>query len=309
MIARPDPFDVRRARRARRPAATRSTRAGVLAPADVHVAAAAVRAGGRSATRRSCSPPRSPSAGRGSGTSASTSRRSATRRRSTPRSRSTCPALPWPEPRRLDRRGRRQPARWRAAAARGQPALPRPLLARGGPAGARSCEAFAAPSRRSTSRGWRTAWRGCSPAGRRRSSSSPPPPRSCGASRSSRAGPAPARRRPWRGSWRCSPSRTPNVPLVALAAPTGSAAAAAAEGGPGGGRDAGRRRADARAAALAARRHPAPPAGQAPALLQPLPPRPRQPAPARRRDRRRDLDGVAVDDGPAGRGGAAAGAR
>ena len=37
-------------------------------------------------------------------------------------------------------------------------------------------------------------------------------------------------------------------------------------------------------------------------------PPPRQPAPARGRDRRRDLDGLAVDDGAAGRGGAAGGA-
>ena len=49
----------------------------------------------------------------------------------------------------------------------------------------------------------------------------------------------------------------------------------------------------------------APPARLAARQPQPLPPRPRQPAAPRRRDRRRDLDGVAVADGPAGRGRAA----
>ena len=49
----------------------------------------------------------------------------------------------------------------------------------------------------------------------------------------------------------------------------------------------------------------APPARLAPGQPQPLPPRPRQPPAARRRDRRRDLDGLALADGEAGRGGPA----
>ena len=47
---------------------------------------------------------------------------------------------------------------------------------------------------------------------------------------------------------------------------------------------------------------PAPAARLAPRQQHPLPPRPRQPAPARRRRGRRDLDGLADDDGPAARG-------
>ena len=98
------------------------------------------------------------------------------------------------------------------------------------------------------------------------------------------------------------------APLVALAAPTGKAAARLEEAV-----HAEAARLDVapsvRDALLGAQRVDAAPAARlAPGQPQPLPPQPRQPAPARRRDRRRDLDGLAVADGAAGRGGAAGGA-
>ena len=113
------------------------------------------------------------------------------------------------------------------------------------------------------------------------------------------------RRRP---CWRCSPSRPRSPagrrPRVALAAPTGKAAArlqqavedevAGLRPGRPGAASAGAAGGDPAPAARAAARH-----------LDPVPPPPRQPAAARRRRRRRDLDGLADDDGPAARGGAA----
>ena len=92
---------------------------------------------------------------------------------------------------------------------------------------------------------------------------------------------------------------------VALAAPTGKAAARLAQAvhdeaatlavDPG----------DPRPPHRPGRVDAAPAARLAPRRAQPLPPRPPQPAAARRRDRRRDLDGLAVADGPADRGRAA----
>ena len=97
-------------------------------------------------------------------------------------------------------------------------------------------------------------------------------------------------------------------PLVALAAPTAKAAARLEEAVHDGGREARRRRRRPRAAARPRRLDAAPAARLASRQPQPLPPQPHEPAAARRRDRRRDLDGLAVDDGPARRGRAPAGA-
>ena len=119
------------------------------------------------------------------------------------------------------------------------------------------------------------------------------------------AAPAPARRPPSPACWPCSPSRRAG----------GSAAGRAGRAHRQGGRPAagGRRAgppptlpADGPSARGPARRdHPAPAARAADPTTHPVPPRPRQPAAARRRGRRRDVDGVADDDGPAGRGGPA----
>ena len=91
-------------------------------------------------------------------------------------------------------------------------------------------------------------------------------------------------------------------PLVALAAPTGKAAARLAEAVH---TEAARLDIDdeirARLLALeASTLHRL--LGWKPGHPQPLPPRPRQPPPLRRRDRRRDLDGLALADGEADRG-------
>ena len=151
------------------------------------------------------------------------------------------------------------------------------------------------------------AWTGCSWAGRTTASARRRRPRCGGGSRSWPAARARARPRPWRGSWRCWSSSPAGVPpLVALAAPTGKAAQRLEEA-------VHEAAADPRFEAArefmlglsASTLHKL--LGARPGTEPPSPPS-RQPAPARGRDRRRDLDGVAVDDGPAGRGGAAGGA-
>ena len=97
---------------------------------------------------------------------------------------------------------------------------------------------------------------------------------------------------------------------IALAAPTGKAADPAPGGGAhragsrGGRRRPRRRRGPGRSPRRA---HAAPPAGLAARQQHPLPPRPHQPAQARRGRGRRVLDGRADDDGPAARGRASAG--
>ena len=94
-------------------------------------------------------------------------------------------------------------------------------------------------------------------------------------------------------------------PLIALAAPTGKAAARLTEAVHD---EAAKLDIDERRAGAAAqpRGHdPAPPARLAARHPQPLPPRPRQPPPARRRGRRRGVDGVPVADGAARRSRAA----
>ena len=83
---------------------------------------------------------------------------------------------------------------------------------------------------------------------------------------------------------------------------------AARGGGPPRSRPARRRRGDPRAAARARGLDAPPPARLEARHPQPLPPRPRQPAALRRRDRRRDVDGLALADGAADRGRPARGA-
>ena len=243
------------------------------------------------------------------------------RRRSTPTSPSTCRRCRGPSPRRGSRalaaqparRGRRgRRARRPAAAARRHAPVPRPLLARGAPGRRR-------PARARRRRRGRRATRTCSPTASQRlfagddaddrqrlaaATAVAAPPR-----RSSPAARARARRRPSRASSRCSPSRPPA-------------------------------RARRRRSSRSPRRPARPPRGS----RRPCTPRPRaldvddairaqllalhgstlhrllgwrpgshsrfrhhraQPAAARRRGRRRDLDGVAVADGAARRGGAA----
>ena len=149
--------------------------------------------------------------------------------------------------------------------------------------------------------------RGCSPAtGTPSSAPRPrPPPRGAGP-RCSPAGPAPARPPPWPGCWRCSPARhQPPAPpplRVALAAPDRQGRRPAAGGG--------RRRRGAGGSPTTERaRLPGsrpPPCtgcsgwrpGRRPGSGTTAPP-----AALRRRGRRRDVDGVADDDGPAARGG------
>ena len=96
------------------------------------------------------------------------------------------------------------------------------------------------------------------------------------------------------------------LPLIALAAPTGKAAARLEEAVH---EEAARLDVELRGPRAAAGGLQASTLhrllGWRPGQPQPLPPRPRQSAPPRRRDRRRDLDGVAVADGEAARGAAA----
>ena len=99
------------------------------------------------------------------------------------------------------------------------------------------------------------------------------------------------------------------APLIALAAPTGKAAARLEEAVHDEARAARRRPRPCAPRCSALRGLDAAPAARPPPRQpQPLPPPPRQPAPARRGRRRRDLDGVAVADGAARRGRAAGGA-
>ncbi len=98
--------------------------------------------------------------------------------------------------------------------------------------------------------------------------------------------------------------RTGGPPLrVALTAPTGKAAARLQEAVAR--RSPGCRRPDRRPGRRLAGGHPAPAARHPPRQRHPVPAPPRQPAAARRGRGRRVVDGVADDDDPAGRGGAA----
>ena len=109
---------------------------------------------------------------------------------------------------------------------------------------------------------------------------------------------APARPPRWPGCWRCWPSSRRDAAAdraerahrarrrPGCRRPSRTRTAAARPGGP-------------RPAGPAHRPDPAPAARLASRQQHPLPAPPRQPAPARRGRRRRDLDGVADDDGPA----------
>ena len=192
----------------------------------------------------------------------------------------------------------------------GSAAVPRSLLARGASGRRR-------PRGTERSRGGGGRRRAGSPSGstgcsrrcRQPAAARPPRPPRCGASPWSPAARERARRRRSPGSSRCSPSRR-SAPVRGRRSwrwphPTGKAAARLEEAVHA---EAARldvspmtSRPPARAPGLDA----APPARLAARQPQPLPPRPRQPPATRRGDRRRDLDGVAVAHGQAGRGGPA----
>ena len=193
-----------------------------------------------------------------------------------------------------------------------RPALPRPLP----PARAQVCDDLAGrarPSRRPRStrralarrrrrgsRGEPLQRRAARRRGRGRAAAGP---------RCSPAVPAPARPPRSPGCWRCSPTRPPHQGggcRSRSAAPTGKAAARLQEAvraelaRP-------RRPEDRDRVGRADGDDPAPAARLAARQRHPVPPRPRQPAQVRRGRRRRVLDGRADDDGPAARGGPAAG--
>ena len=229
-------------------------------------------------------------------------------------------ALAWPavdavdraarteRPRRRRRRGRSESA----AAPRRHLAVPRPLLARGAPDRRRPPGA-----RRRGARGRR---RGR--AGRRPRAALPRRRRRAPADGQRRRGPPSLRRRRGRPGHRQDDDRRTHRRAAGRAGRGGRPAPAAhrargahgrRRGAPGGGRPRRRRgarreRRRPRAAERRERLDPAPPARLAPGQPEPLPPPSRQPAAPRRRDRRRDLDGLALPDGAAARGGAPAGA-
>ena len=212
---------VRRAARRARPAGCcgRSTRSGVLAAADVHVAVrlAALagekrRGGARSRSRSRC-------ARRGSATCSSTSRRSADTASVESEEPVDLSALPWPSSGPWLARSAASPLvavgedggpTGRPLRLLGSAALPRPLLARGAPGRRRPAGARRRGER--ALRGRRARRRPATAVPERRR---PAPARCRGrcavaaGSRWSPAARAPARRRPSRGSSRCSPSRPP----------------------------------------------------------------------------------------------------
>ena len=202
------------------------------------------------------------------------------------------------------RRTRREPP---AAARRLRP-VPRPLLARG------------APGRRRPARARRRRSRSTRP--RLAAGLRPPVPGAAGRCGQRRAAATAVRRRFAVVAGGPGTGKTTTVarivallaeqagamPLVALAAPTGKAAARLEEAVHAEAASLDVAPDDPRRVAQPRRVDAAPAARLAAGQPQPVPARPRQPAPARRRDRRRDLDGVAVADGAADRGGAARGA-
>ena len=223
-------------------------------------------------------------------------------------------ALPWPEPDEWVRRVAASPlvavgedgAGEPPAAARRLRPLPRPLLARGTPGRRRPARA-----RR------RGVGRRVPPRRRPR-----PPVRRRGTTGQRRAAATAVRRRFAVVAGGPGTGKTTTVarivallaeqagamPLVALAAPTGKAAARLEEAVHAEARTLDVDAVHPRRAAQPRRVDAAPPARLAAGQPQPVPAPPRQPAAARRRDRRRDVDGVAVADGAGGRGGPARGA-
>ena len=221
--------------------------------------------------------------------------------------------LPWPAPAGLDRgrRGERAGRPGPPAPARGQRALPRPLLARGaagrdGPRGARQARHRPPPRprRRHHPPLHRRVPRRPSEAGGRRRGAPPP--------RGRRRRPGHRQddhRRPHRRAARGAGPRRRRRPTARRPRrPDREGRRPARRGGPHRGGAARRRPRDPRTAARARGLDAPPPARLEARHPQPLPPRPRQPAALRRRDRRRDLDGVAVADGPPHRGRPARGA-
>ena len=223
--------------------------------------------------------------------------------------------LPWPDARRPGwRRWPRSPLVGGAAPCCGSSddrALPRPLLARGGAGLRTTCvgrpaapappvaDEAALPGRARPALPRRGVRRAARRRRDRRSRSGPP----C-----SPAGPGTGKTTTVAGAAGAARRAGASAPAsrrlrIALTAPTGKAAARLQEAVddemaqrlPAADRD---RLGDLRAV------DPAPAARLAPRLGGPLPARPRQPAAPRRGRRRRDLDGVADDDGPAARGGA-----
>ncbi len=283
----------------------------------MHVALRLAGLAGEDGPATSRSPLRWPCGRRGWVTCASTWRRRARRHAVDEDEDVDVGALPWPDARRVARSGwraarsspsGRTPRRRPSAAPRRRRAVPRPLLARGargrrGPARARRV----AGRRRRRRRCWTRAWRGCSPTTRTGCRRARAGRRSCGASRSWRGGPGTGKTTTVARivALVAEQARAAGAPppLVALAAPTGKAAArleeavheqaAALDVDDG----------DPRRAAGPARVDAAPAAGLAAGQPEPLPPRARQPAAARPRDRRRDVDGLAHAHVAARRGG------
>ena len=317
---------VSRARRARRPprarraraAARRSTTSACWPPPTCTSRRGSPRSRARP-TRRSCWPPRSPSARRGSATCTSTWRRSARPRRSTATSPSTC------------RRCRGRSREWVARVAAS------PLVAVGEDA-PREPPAAARRHRRSTStatgaRSARSPPTCCALGGRAERSTRrvladgldrlfAARGRRDGQQRAA-AAPAVRRRFAVVAGGPGTGKTTTVARIVALLAEQAGARIRRSSRWPrrpARRRRGSRRRCTPRRATLdvaptirdglldAERVDAAPPARLAARQPQPVPPPPRQPAAARRRDRRRDVDGVAVADGAAGRGGAARGA-
>ena len=280
----------------------------MITAADVHVATDAAARLGEEPTPACCSPSRSTVAGRPARLGLPRPGRPSPTWRRRP--------LPWPEPSTRGRPRSRQPAgRPRGAALGARPALPRPLP-RAGDAGPRRPARPRAASTPAVRRAPLAALRspGSSRRGLRRAARGRAAAPPASGRPSSPAGPAPARppRSPGCSSPCTSrPRRAASRLRIAMAAPTGKAAARLRAGGR---RDkaARLRRGRPGAAGRVSGDDPAPAAADPAGQPHPLPAPPRQPAAPRRRRRRRDVDGVADDDGPAARGGAArrpAGAR
>ena len=216
--------------------------------------------------------------------------------------------LPWPSPSGWVAAGRGERARrpGSSAAAGGQRALPRPLLARGAAGRGRPRGARRRRRRRADGRArrrhhasvhGRDARRQAEAGSRRRGA---PPPGGRGRRPGHRQDDD---RRPHRRAARGAGTRRGRrAPARRARRPDRQGRRTARRGGPRRGRAPERRPRDPRAAARARGLDPPPPARLEARHPQPLPPRPRQPAPLRRRDRRRDLDGLALPDGAAHRG-------
>ena len=291
--------------------ARRSTRAGVLAPADVHVAAPrSARLGGETddagAARRRAGRARRCGSGRCASTSPTVDRTVLGEGDEVV----DISDLPWPEPAAVaaacaaQPAGRRRPDGRRAAAAAGRrPALPRAVLAAGGAGPRRARRPRAARRRRpSTPTGCAPGWTGCSPSASRATTRAAARRRGRRAALGQRARRRPGHRQDHhrraaaraaaatRTRHRCG-SRSPRPPARR---PRGWRRPCAEADD-----SAGRPRALGDLARLDA----APAARLAAAARSRFRHDRHRPAAVRRRRRRRDVDGVADADGPAARGG------